>query len=1224
MRIRSILSACLLCCFTTILAAQTISTAQIRGTVQDPSGAAIPDAQVTLIQTATGTGRTVVSGADGGYVFVNLSPATYRLEVTKPSFKKLVQTGIVLDIGSNPTINVTLQLGAVTQQVEVNSGTVMVETQTANVGTLVSSTEVQQLPLNGREMTDLLQFTGATNVNTSNDQRTLYGTAAADATTLTSVAGSMIGDISYYLDGGLYMDPLGNVNLPFPFPDAVQEFKVETSSSPAQYGVHSGGDVSVVTKSGTNQTHGDLFEYVRNYMFDSRFTGDSACAPAPGDNATNNPDTRCPRDNLKRNQFGGTIGGAIKKDKLFYFLGFQDSKQSSTTNMATSTPTADMLAGNFQPCLGTTPLLAAPFGTGTMPNGQPAGPNQINPAMYSTVIGTLTKGLPPSNPNINPCGQNAYIYTQPVRYTEYQGIAKVDYNVTKNNSLSARYFNTNFLQPSMGQPKLSNGSTNLILASVVGTADQVQTLSVAETYLWRLNTVNTARIMGNRAVNDTILNDETIDLADMFSAAGVTGNVYQVPAGTGSTKLLPGMAMDGVSNSLTSPLAESPNGQAYDTLEFADDVSMTRGRHLISLGLDFSNTRSFAYTGMNANGTFTFDGTATGLGGRPTGASGFPDFLMGETSAGTPFQQSSWSPQYTHQNLLGIYAQDAWKVTPRLTVTGGLRWTPFLAHTGPMPATFSLQNAINNVHSTLYPNAPAGYLFNGDTGAPTGNKYTNNKLNQWSPRIGIAWDPKGDGKTSIRAGFGIFYDFPNMAFDQMAFEEPWGGIVTAPAAAPCESYPCNSDLANPWQGFSFVTGSGQVVNGNPYPTYVGAGPKGSAYVPSATVFSYPQSITPPEIMHYNLSIQRLVTSSWMVSATFIGTQMRHLWSANFANPSFQGPSIPYPLPAGVSFTPGPCPAGVPPFACYVPGPGGANLGAANLNLMLQNYGSHCAAPGAPAGSPTSCYGDIYMLDEGGTGNYNGLLLSATHRFENHFTATTNYTWSHCISMAYTMAIGMPLDINSVPFDPEADRGGCQDIDVRQTLGQTLVAQMPEFLGHSTMFQYLVGNWQMSGDANLRSGTVLSLQNAPITLIDYSGFGGGSWAERLNLVPGKDPYCQPITRSCFLNPAAYTTPAAYTQGSLPANWLYGPHYYNVDFALAKTIPITERQQLMIRWENFNVLNHVNMTLPSAIAPVGGFTPGFGEPAAPAPAIIPTPGYGTAGGPRIMQFAMKYTF
>ena len=500
MRIRSIcsiLTMCLLCCFTTILAAQTISTAQIRGTIQDSTGAAIPGAQVALTQTATGIVRTVTSGADGGYVFVSLSPATYQLEVTRQSFKKTVLTGIVLAVGDNPTLNVTLQLGAVTEQVEVSSAAAMVETQTANVGTLVSSTEVQQLPLNGREMTDLLQFTGGTNVNTSNDQRTLYGTASADAVTLTSVAGSMIGDISYYLDGGLYMDPLGNVNLPFPFPDAVQEFKVETSASPAQYGVHAGGDVSVVTKSGTNAIHGDLFEYVRNNMFDSRFTGDSACASAPGDNATNNPNTRCPDDNLKRNQFGGTIGGPIKKDKLFFFVGFQDSRQSSSTNMATSTPTPDMLAGNFQPCLGTTAALAAPFGTGTMPNGQPAGPNQINPAMYSTVTGALTKDLPASNPNINPCGQNAYVYTEPVKYNEYQGVAKLDYTITKNNSLSARYFNTNFYQPSMGQPTLPNGNVNVILASVVGTADQVQTLNVAETWMLKANTVNTARDHGD-------------------------------------------------------------------------------------------------------------------------------------------------------------------------------------------------------------------------------------------------------------------------------------------------------------------------------------------------------------------------------------------------------------------------------------------------------------------------------------------------------------------------------------------------------------------------------------------------------------------------------------------------------------------------------------------------------------------------------------------------------
>lgn len=277
MRFRSVLTLCSLYFLATFLAAQVISTAQIRGTIEDPSGAAVAGAQIRLTQTATDFVRTVTSGADGGYILLDLPPGTYQMEITKQSFKKSAMTGIVLAVGDNPTINLKLEVGAVTEQVEVSAAAAMVETQTANVGTEVSPTEVQQLPLNGREMTDLLQFTGGTATNMNSGLRTFYGSAVGNAETEVSIAGSMPGDISYYLDTGVYNDPLSNLNLPLPFPDTIQEFKIETSSSPAQYGVHPGGDVTVVTKSGTNSFHGDLFEFVRNYVFDSDFTGDSAC-----------------------------------------------------------------------------------------------------------------------------------------------------------------------------------------------------------------------------------------------------------------------------------------------------------------------------------------------------------------------------------------------------------------------------------------------------------------------------------------------------------------------------------------------------------------------------------------------------------------------------------------------------------------------------------------------------------------------------------------------------------------------------------------------------------------------------------------------------------------------------------------------------------------------------------------------------------------------------------
>ncbi|MBV9768566.1 MAG: carboxypeptidase regulatory-like domain-containing protein, partial [Bryobacterales bacterium] len=281
-RLLSLFSAC------SIIWAQAISTSQIKGTVQDASGAAVPDAQVKVTQTGTGINRTTTTGADGSYVFTELPIGPYQLEVTKQGFNRYLQTGITLQVNSNPTIDVALKVGAVTEQVVVEASAAMVETENAGVGQVIDQQRVVDLPLNGRQVTDLLYLTGGTS-----EGRAFRGSYPTQ--TSPSIAGGMAGSVSYWLDGGTHNDPLSNQNLPLPFPDALQEFKVETSSLPAQYGVHPAGAVNAVTKSGSNQFHGDLFEFVRNYIFDARTTGYA--------NATN------PRDNLKRNQFGGTIGG---------------------------------------------------------------------------------------------------------------------------------------------------------------------------------------------------------------------------------------------------------------------------------------------------------------------------------------------------------------------------------------------------------------------------------------------------------------------------------------------------------------------------------------------------------------------------------------------------------------------------------------------------------------------------------------------------------------------------------------------------------------------------------------------------------------------------------------------------------------------------------------------------------------------------------------------------
>ncbi len=265
-----------------ILSAQTISTSQIRGTIIDATGAPVPGAQITLTQTATGAVRTATSGTDGGYTLPELPVGPYQLTVTKTGFSKYVQNGIVLQVGVNPTIDVSLQVGSMTQEVTVQAAAQMVEIQNTGVGQVTAPQEVQDLPLNGRQLTDLLSLAPA--VGEGRAFRASYPSSA-----VISIAGGAQGSVAYWLDGGTHNDPLSNQNLPLPFPDTVEEFKVETSSLPAQYGTHPSGTVNVVTKSGTNAFHGDAFEYVRNYIFDSRNTAFAEASPAVAGSAAGGP-----------------------------------------------------------------------------------------------------------------------------------------------------------------------------------------------------------------------------------------------------------------------------------------------------------------------------------------------------------------------------------------------------------------------------------------------------------------------------------------------------------------------------------------------------------------------------------------------------------------------------------------------------------------------------------------------------------------------------------------------------------------------------------------------------------------------------------------------------------------------------------------------------------------------------------------------------------------------
>src|SRR5579875_3888406 len=397
---------------------QAVAVASINGQVADPTGAAVANATVTMTETETGVQKTTVTDSTGHYSLPDLPVGPYRLEVKAPGFKEYAQTGIVLQVGSNVTQNVTLQLGSITETVEVQASANMVETQHSSVAQVIDEKSVNNLPLNGRYVTQLVLLSGAAVTDTPAGSD-LTGSKNFYSSTTISVAGGQANATNYMLDGGYYVDTFTNVNMPFPFPDALQEFSVETSTLPARNGLHPGGVVNAVTKSGTNQWHGDLFEFIRN--------GDV--------NAINYFANK--QDSLKRNQFGGTFGGRIIRDKLFFFGGFQQSniRQAPSASLA-FVPTAAALTGNFSVLDGAScQANHLPRTIKDPVSGAPLAGDQISPTRFDPASLALVKYLPQTS---DPCGR--VTFGIPVQSDESQYVGRIDWNINSKHSLYGRYF----------------------------------------------------------------------------------------------------------------------------------------------------------------------------------------------------------------------------------------------------------------------------------------------------------------------------------------------------------------------------------------------------------------------------------------------------------------------------------------------------------------------------------------------------------------------------------------------------------------------------------------------------------------------------------------------------------------------------------------------------------------------------------------------------------------
>src|SRR5688572_480825 len=955
------------------------ATAQISGTVRDASGGVLPGADVTAIQTDTGARRSAVTNESGAYSLSNLPIGPYRLEATLTGFRTFVRTGIVLQVNANPVINVTLPLGDLTETVSVEAAAPLIETRSPSIGTVVENERIEELPLNGRQATDLIVLAGAAVQTDSASTRSMTGGVGI------AVAGGQTFGVAYLLDGAIHNNPYDNLNLPLPFPDAMQEFRVETSSTNANNGMHSGASVNAVTKAGTNTRHGDLFEFFRNHRFNAKDPF-ARIDPATGDRVG---------DGLNRNQFGGTLGGPIRANRLFFFGAYQGTKFRSTpSDFEAFVPTERMLNGDFSI------FNSAACGRSVAMIGGFVD-NRISPSLVSPAARAIAAHLPKPE---NECGLVRYSSTRP--QDDHQFIGKVDANLSPNHSMFGRYMLTKV----QITPPLQLHPDNILVSNLGGNIQYAHSLTVGDTRVLSNSVVNALRVAVNYTDIHRIHEPTGFDAADVGIKTHSYLEDYMLLSVTGGFTIGGG--------------TESEARFKTPSYQVTDDLTMIRGNHQFGVGGSLSFWRSLSQANVRSPGQFSFGGGITRI--------GLADFVIGRLSAAglnPAYIQAVPNTLDMQQWYVGLYAQDTWKASPRLTLNYGLRWEPAIAQQIRNGAiyNFDIDRFLAGQKTTVFTNAPPGFLFPGDPGFVNGNAGMENHWNQWSPRVGAAWDPTGSGTSVIRGGYSLGYDFINAQFHlNTSVAQPWGAEVRLADG---------QLLDDPFAGSGVI---------NPFPYVLG---KDSPFNLTGPYIAIPPDIKTPRQQSWNATFEHQLGSSMAVSASYLGSFNDRMWNVRSLN-------------EGQFMGTGPCtlqtPTGV---RTFTPCTQTANVDfRRKLTLLNWDTGKYLGA-----------------VDEHtalGEQRYNGLLLSVRRRSASGLNVSANYTLSKC--EGHPSQGGTTPNVNSGyvnPNDIDYDYGACGS-DRRHIVNLTAGFRTPDF--EHPALRVLASGWRVNGIYQVRSGSPITV------------------------------------------------------------------------------------------------------------------------------------------------------
>ncbi len=1140
-------------------------TGTIVGTVKDSQGAVVNSATVKATNVDTGFTRSAPTNGVGEYRIDYLPVGKYTVDASAAGFEHFLQQNISLDVEQELTVPITLAVGAATQTVTVTEAPPTINTSNPVLGVTLEPADIVGLPMVNRNIYSLVSLTPGVMANNNSSTSNPTGTPTT-ATGLYIEAVQVNGSIDwgnaavgFYLDGGNNITGMRNYGNPSPNPEAVEEFRVETSAFGAQYGQFSAAVVSVITKSGTNQWHGGLFEFNRNTDF-------NANSWVPARNAAG----QIIVSPYHRNQFGGDVGGPIKRDKAFFFFSYGGLRQiTDSVFTGAITPTANERLGDFTADTftvytpGTTHVAANQVkGTNSSPNCQVATLNCIPTALLDTTIFNMDNvsnsvGSSIPLPNVpgsltNPSkGGGSYAGLFPIPVTENEFLGKYDQNLgTKDHVVATYFFSRNVLKNSPGGNipwtwnQVASNSTNINLSDV---------------HTFSATTANQTWLTFTRAAGGRV-------------NLPLTGPASQTLTSFGSNFLMQGpVSLPTIAETNFSATATNAGPfTGSDNYELRDMVSLVKGKHSLFIGGEFALDKTMFDANLLNFGSLSFATSAPTSTGNVTS-----DWVTGQASS---FEQDS--PYTTHLSTwhYAVFLEDSYRITPRFTANLGVRWDIDQPPVDPHNRTESF---VPGQQSTVAPLAPKGLLFPGDAGV--GRGIISTPYYHVSPRLGFAWDPFGDGKTSIRGGAGIF--FGNVAGNQ--WNQPGNAIPFAlrPQSGEGPLNSITSIYSTPGDFPSTAPGGGlfPYTYTPAHPTFI-EGPGGATEAIS-THFKYPY------IYQFNLSVQRELPGRVTMTAAYVSAlshQLSTFLDANYA-------------PYSTAF--------------------GAPSTSANSVAARRQF-DPCPVAGCPTGAAAINNGNgllgaqIIDLLSDLTANYHSLQVSATKQLSSHFSVGGNYVWSHALETFEGSEDGIanPQDPGylGAPFTASNNSLGAIGGGIKQEYGpmNVDVRNSSAFFG-TWNIDYVHGNrvmeevangWQLSPVLLLHSGGVLSATTGANKSFDSAN------AQRPDAVAGQNPVldhhrCRVCTAASGSNEVnAWFNTAAFTpngvgvaggigpggaDGNVRRNSLFGPGFKDLDMGVFRNIKFERGVVFQLRGEFTNFLNWVNLSNPTASLASGNY-------------------------------------